>query len=785
MYGKDFTTYSQQLPKEARLKMDKAIDRMMHNSDASGLNLEKLRNSSLYSTRLDDRYRFIVGILGEGNIMILLYVEEHDKAYAFAEKYKLEINEGTGSLQLVQKAPPRMSKSETDNRPRSRLQALSDLDFVTLGVPEEHWQQLREKVFTTQQLTGFKDYVSENAYMVLELILTGEQVDEAMGFYHSLTAEVLPATVKEKEPLFAKYTAEDLLSVGIPADNIDTVRIISSEKELEAVAPTLPELARQSLYALKSGEKIENLRKTTFHSHKKTDKAPVLEESLSSPITLAEFAPLDSEQALKAITEYPNDRWRVFLHPNQSESIQQNFNGPARIYGGAGTGKTVVVVHRAKRFAAMCQGGEKILVTTYGKTLTHDIETRLKTLCSPEELEHIEVSTVDSQTYNLSRRYLHVNLRYSKSRNNSFGLEDAWKLALAETGFKDAFTVDFCMAEWQDVIQAQNIASLDAYLAASRAGRGKVLQKNQRQQFWTVTQSYVDICRKHSIMDADTAQNRLAGLLSKDHSFTYYTTVLIDECQDLRLPALRLLRALAGPERPNDIFVSGDTRQRIYTPKLPFNMSGIRISGRSSPLKLNYRTTEEIYRFAMRLQDAITYDDGDGNKLEHDKAVCIFHGPQPKVLSFPDAASEASSVVSRIRSLLNRNVDSREICIMLRSQKLYNPFISELKRQDIAYLEVTSQQADEDTIPGIRLMSLHRGKGLEYSYVFLPCLQDGILPPKQDMDKAGTQEEKDEIMLKERNLLSVAITRAKREVFLSYSGKPSVLLASLQASDPV
>jgi hypothetical protein len=154
-----------------------------------------------------------------------------------------------------------------------------------------------------------------------------------MALWETMFAVVTPAEVSEREPIFGSFTPEELISVGIPADNVDKVRKIRTDKELEVIAATLPVLARQSLYALKAGETIDDVRRTTFSSAKQ-NKDGDLDAAAASPITLAEFAPINSEEALKAILEYPSEKWRVFLHPSQRRMVNKTYTGPARVLGG-------------------------------------------------------------------------------------------------------------------------------------------------------------------------------------------------------------------------------------------------------------------------------------------------------------------------------------------------------------------------------------------------------------------------------------------------------------------
>lgn len=768
LYGQKFSDSAASLPKEIRSKLQITIKQLLNNPELPGLHVEKIGQDDLNSARIDDNYRIIFSTCNDQSILSLLYVGPHEEAYRFANKYKVEINPLTGGLQQVEKAPKRISSNVESGKHYSRLNALSDAQLVAMDIPEEYWQQLREKVYSTNQLIGFKNLFSSETYETLGFILDGTPVDEAIELWESMTASVVPVEVAERTPFFSVFSAEELMSVGIPEDNIDKVRRIKTDKELEIIAQTLPVLAQQSLYAIRSGEAVEDVRKTTFASAKK-------DRVTENAITLAEFAPIDSEEALHAILEFPSEKWRVFLHPTQAEVIQRDYNGPARIIGGAGTGKTVVVVHRAKRLAHSCAANEKILVTTFGKTLEHDIYERLKSICSLQEMDHIAVKTVDKLTSDLAKSYLKQGIAYESSKRPCFS--DAWRQAMQEVGIPNQFDTEFCMAEWQNVIQLQNIITLECYLTAQRTGRGRQFDKTQRQMFWKVCEQYRTICMQKKITDVDWAQNRLATVL-QETSATHYKSIIIDECQDLRAPALRMLRALAGEQHENDMYLSGDSRQRIYDGRVSMSQCGIMINNRSRILKLNYRTTEEIYNFAMKFQQDYQYDDLDGKEIAKDKSNCIFHGLEPSIRGFDNRQNEIRAMVQDMKGLPS-SVDLSDVCVMVRTIALLNTLAEELANDGLKTLKIDNKQPDDKCIAGVRIMTMHRGKGMEFSYVYLPWLNDDVIPNKREMDKAEDEEMRREQLLKEANLLSVAVTRAKRKVWLSYSGKPSSLIKKM------
>jgi len=765
-----FSDAAAKLQKPIRSKVTSTMDEFYKNPQSKGLHLEKLSGPSLWSARVDDNYRIIFAQPEGTNLILLLYVDSHEKAYRWAETHHAEINPLLGSLEVVKTATPKITKDPHTKTLCSRLSALWDKHLLKMGVPEEYWPQLRTKVFNKTQLIPYKALIPEAAYHAMEYILEGQSVEDAMMIFEAESAEVVPEGITEKEPFFGSYDDQDLIRVGVPVDSVPLVKLIKTEKELELFASDLPLLAAQSLYALHNGSSIEEVLKTSF------DTAEVIDDNdyskaLDNPITLAEFAPVESEDALRAIMEFPAAKWRVFLHPIQRQLARRNYNGAAQVIGGAGTGKTVVIVHRAKYLAELCGANERILVTSFNKTLTADIKKRLQEICSANELAHIDIKNVDKAAYDYAHSKANLTIKYGKD------IEDIWQKALAATGLASKYSIDFCVDEFRDVIQEQNISLLSEYLEAQRHGRVKQFDRRSREELWNVIKKYIEICNQLKIADVDRAENILTSIIAADKSLRY-KSVLVDECQDLRAPALRMLRALAGEPHENDLYLSGDSRQRIYNSRTSLSQCGIVINNRSRNLKLNYRTTAEIYEFAYKLQEQFNYDDMNGKSIDKVKNDCVFRGSKPFIRKFNSEQEELMALIRDIRMNINQGVREQDICVMLRSTQAVTRYMNLLQNSGLRVLVCSNKQEDDENLPGVRIMTMHRSKGMEYTYVYLPCLTIEAIPPVKDIEKAKEEGNEQEVIMKESNILSVAITRAKRFVWLSFYGKPSTLLGA-------
>ena len=776
---KTFTDASVRVPQEIRSRLMLSISSFFNNPLSMGLHQEKLKGTKTdyYSMKVNDNYRIIYFRPDKGGIVFLLYVDKHDNAYHWADTHTIDINVN-GGIQ-VYGDPPAVSMRDASGQshPVARLFSLSDEDFQFFHVPKEYVEMLRAKVFTAKQLLGFKQYLSEETYHSLEQIVNGFDIEEEKAFYKEYTAVITPPPVPE--PIYKAYGDEDLAKLGVPIEYLSMIKAIRTASELSSVQEKLPEDAVQNLYALKSGEPLEALIKRSVLGSKPTES---FSDSLKNANSKQECALIESNDMLQQLLEMPMDKWRVFLHPEQRYMVERHYNGPARVLGGAGTGKTVITIHRAKYLARECKGSERVLVTTFSTTLADDITKRLEMICSQAELEKITVSNVDTIARNVAKAggiFVKYNI---KGRDGKGQLDAAWEKAVSDSGKNLRFGWDFYAEEWQDVIQAQNIKSLQEYLDSPRNGRGKQrLDKKTREDVWTVFETYRKIMLSKNAADIDMAENLAVDICRKHPELCRYKSIIVDECQDLRSPAFRMLRALAGSQHQDDLFFAGDTRQKIYNGNASLSQCGIAVVGRSSQLKMNYRTTCEIYEAACKLQQGYQYDDIDSQINIGDKSVCIIHGDEPSLRGFYSFREEIDAVAENIRAKQRQGVPLAEMCIVARTNKLVERWREALETRDIPVYVLNRDQKDDKSIPAVRVATMHRVKGMEFQCMYIVSINADTVPLPIQIEKAYEDEELIEsIMKQEANLLAVAMTRAKRYAWISYSGSPSELLSRLK-----
>ncbi len=327
----------------------------------------------------------------------------------------------------------------------------------------------------------------------------------------------------------------------------------------------------------------------------------------------------ENEQALQDVLNQSIEKWRVFLHPAQRRLAEGVKNGPVRVLGGAGTGKTVVAMHRAKWLADhVAKDNEKVLFTTFTRNLALDIRQNLNKICSQETLSCIEVINLDSWVMN-----------YLKKQGYDYGLladaqqeRELWQQAYSEKPASVDLEQAFFRDEWARVIQPQSVTTLDEYKKASRIGRGTRLNRQQRVDIWPVFERFRHLLASNFLKEADDAYRDARNLIeTKPELRPSLCAVVVDEAQDMGSQAFRLIRSLL-PAGANDLFIVGDGHQRIYGKnKVVLGQCGIDIRGRSSRLKVNYRTTDETRKLAVSILEGVEVDDLDGGQDSHQSTI--------------------------------------------------------------------------------------------------------------------------------------------------------------------
>ena len=400
----------------------------------------------------------------------------------------------------------------------------------------------------------------------------------------------------EKVALFATAKDDELLTLGVPEVQIDFVRSFVSKEDFHKAESSLPHDAYEHLSWLAEGFPMEEVLELVSEEQAAAASSEDLSTALDAPATLKSFVVVEGEDDLRRIMAEPLEKWRVFLHPTQRKIVQKEYSGSARVLGGAGTGKTVVAMHRAKHLASMCEGQQRILMTTFTANLAADIRENLRKICTLEELRKIEVIHLDAWVNQFLRES-----GFSAQIGYDDAIDPLWEKAILMTNNDLPFDISFYEEEWNRIAVAQEALTLEKYVKATRNGRGTRLDRKKRMQVWKVFENYQNLMKENQIRDINTAMYECTKLLQSAGRRSKYISIIIDEGQDFSDNAYRLIRALAGEEHPNDIFIVGDSHQRIYRNHPTLSKCGINVRGRSSILKINYRTTEEIRKHAFAL----------------------------------------------------------------------------------------------------------------------------------------------------------------------------------------
>lgn len=468
---------------------------------------------------------------------------------------------------------------------------------------------------------------------------------------------------------------------------------------------------------------------------------------------------MSDDESMTAILNAPLAQWRVFLHPTQKKLTVGDRSGPVRVLGGAGTGKTVLAMHRAKWLAEnRTEANQKVLVTTFTKNLAADIEQNLRTLCSSETFAKLEVRNLDAWVNAFMRsRKLEHRIVYDRKQDAAY---QAWQAALAVKDSSLDLPDNFYENELEQVVLAQGITTLDQYRTARRTGRGVILSRAKRDAVWPVFEEYRGQLASRKLKEVDDAYREVADVLSAEaeKSKPLYSAIVADETQDLGPQALRLLRALV-PAGPNDLFFVGDGHQRIYSRnKAAMSRCGIDIRGRAKKLYLNYRTTDEIRRQAVALLEGCEIDDLDDGHDETKRYKSLSHGPAPTVLSVGGIEDAATRAIEFVRQWSAAQGDGVPLsfCVIASSEKSRDAMAGLMQSAGLRCIAITAQSNHADARDVVHLATMHRAKGLEFDCVVVVAPKSYLRAPEE----TETQ----------RKLLYVALTRAKRGAMLLTMG---------------
>jgi len=632
--------------------------------------LDRCKDQNFWSIRVNSDIRLIVHKTYAN--LLLCYVDHHDKAYAWAERRKLETHPKTGAAQLV---------------------------------------EVRERI---QEI-------------------------------------LIPKYIKEEQPvpakplLFADIPDDDLLGYGVPKEWLSDVHLANEDTILE-LTDHLPGEAAEALLELAVGDT------PTITTVDEGDVDP-----FNHPDAQRRFRVMTNTDELERALDYPWEKWTVFLHPEQQQLVEKEFNGPARVSGSAGTGKTIVALHRAV-FLAKTNPEARVLLTTFSKPLANALQTKLRRLISnaPRLGERLEVTDMDSVGLRLH------GIHCQKASIASTEIIRQFIAQAEKNAPEHKFSSRFLLSEWQDVVDAWQLSSWEDYRDVRRLGRKTRLPEKQRIILWEIfAEVRAELQKQNFITSADMFSQVAEELETANHP--PFEFVVVDEAQDVSVAQLRFLAALGG-DRPNSLFFSGDLGQRIFQQPFSWKALGVDIRGRSRTLRINYRTSHQI-RMQADLLLAPELADVDGNSEKRGGTVSLFNGPKPVMKVMDSEEEEIEAVGDWLQQLQSDDIVPSEIGVFVRSEAELPRAAAAVEKAGLPF-KILNERI-EMASGHVSISTMHLAKGLEFRVVAVMACDDEVIPLQERIETVGDDTDLEEVYNTERHLLYVACTRARDQLLVT------------------
>lgn len=595
---------------------------------------------------------------------------------------------------------------------------------------DKAYEWARKRKLVTHPATGAAQLV-EIREMVREVVVE-----------HYVTQQAKDA---DPRPIFADYPTSELLGYGVPEEWLGDVQQ-ADEDGILALAEHLPVEAAEALIELAVGGHPTPVAIGKFHP-----------DPFDHPDAKRRFRLMMTNEELERALDYPWEKWMVFLHPEQQDIVEKSLQGPARVAGTAGTGKTIVALHRAVYLARQNRDA-RILLTTFSTPLANALHGKLRLLVSNEPRlgEQIEVYDLDS----VCRRLYKIH--YGPPR---LAHREVVREALENAGKEEAenrFSRRFITSEWHEVVDAWQLDTWEDYRDVTRLGRKTRLPEKQRQILWAI------FCRTRQVLSEKGLKTmaQLYGSVSEKLRATQHLPfdhIVVDEAQDISVAQLRFL-AVLGNRRLDGLFFAGDLGQRIFQQPFSWKALGVDIRGRSKTLRVNYRTTHQIRTYADRLL-APALADVDGNVEEREGTVSLFSGPLPEIHSCQSNADEQEKIARWLARMHQEGIQPGEIGIFVRSEREIERATGAVELAALPY-KALNESIDLDS-SCLSISTMHLSKGLEFRAVAVIACDDEIIPSMQRLESVGDEADLEEIYNTERHLLYVACTRAREQLLLT------------------
>ena len=600
-----------------------------------------------------------------------------------------------------------------------------------------------DKAYDWAERRKLETHPKTGAAQLVEIRETVKEIVIPVYVQTETAAPQKPLTATKR--IFGERSDDELLGYGVPPEWLKDVKT-ATEDTLLVVADHLPAEAAEALLELATGGKPRVPQPVTASA-----------TPFEHPDALRRFRVMGNVEELQRALDFPWEKWTVFLHPDQREMVERNYTGPARVSGSAGTGKTIVALHRAAHLART-HPDARVLLTTFSDTLASALRTKLKRLLSgePRLAERIDVYSLNA----IGVRLYKAHIGQATIADRKIITELMREAASAVGGHK--FGQHFLLTEWEQVVDAWQLGNWEAYRDVARLGRKTRLPETQRKVVWSIFERVrAGLQSRRLITDAELFTS-LAAAIAKTKKVVFDFAV-VDEAQDIAVAHIRFFATL-GNLRPNALFFAGDFGQRIFQQPFSWKALGVDIRGRSRTLRVNYRTSHQIRTQADRLLGPVVTD-VDGNSDDRSDTVSLFNGPPPTVQTLKTEDEEIAAIGTWIAGHVKVGIMPHEFGLFVRSMAQLDRAQAAAKKAGVPF-KVLDENV-ETTSGHISIGTMHLAKGLEFRAVAVMACDDEIIPLQERIETVGDDADLQDVYDTERHLLYVACTRARDHLLVT------------------
>ena len=554
---------------------------------------------------------------------------------------------------------------------------------------------------------------------------------------------------------FNHLTSADLTKLGFCEDEAHDLKEMTEDGFLE-ICETLPRRQSDLLFLIANDEaSLEDAeRLIEAENANYANRYPVLQNH-------------DLDKISGSMTW---QQWGVFLDVHQRDIVEKSFNGSSLVFGAAGTGKTVVAIHRADYLNRQLgkESAEKIGLLTLSKVLADDLKEKTQHFFSSSLAADNGIYVGDVVT--LAKKIASEGSSQAFSILTEFELQKRLTTIAENLGLLEDFTDQFVIGEYLHVIGPWDISSLEQYKKFPRIGREKQLKEQQRKQLFEAFNTFTQECLKTKQLPVFEVFRMATEHLQQTNPM--FRHLIIDESQDLGPHMLRFVRAITSRGR-DDITLCGDSGQAIYNRIHSFKKNGIHVAGNSSRLHINYRTSRQIRELAEKITDKEITNE---TLTESRSAISRFSGPEPQIIECAALEGQLIEVARWAANQTEAGVKLHEIAIISREEKTLWKIKEHLDANKLPnwLLDESANYISDE----IALASVDRIKGLEFKAVAIVDCNDNIFPLESTLKQIlpGDTADLKNFLKLEMNRLYVAVSRAKDNLLITYSGKSSELL---------